>query len=61
MATTQQLKASARQHAGRGTARALRREGRVPGVVYGDPTTTPGGELPFIEVLGVGRPPARAP
>jgi large subunit ribosomal protein L25 len=36
MATTQQLKASARQHAGRGTARALRREGRVPGVVYGD-------------------------
>src|SRR6516165_5273790 len=36
MATTQQLKATARQHAGRGSARALLRGGRVPGVVYGD-------------------------
>src|SRR5882724_2812046 len=36
MATTQQMKATARQHAGKGGARAERRAGRVPGVVYGD-------------------------
>src|SRR5262245_537480 len=36
MATTQQMKATARQHAGKGAARAERRAGRVPGVVYGD-------------------------
>src|SRR5262245_63352123 len=37
MATTiQQMKAKARPHAGRRTARALRRAGRVPGVIYGD-------------------------
>src|SRR5947209_9245385 len=36
MATIQQLKATARQHAGKGAARAERRAGRVPGVVYGD-------------------------
>jgi large subunit ribosomal protein L25 len=31
-----QLKAAARGRAGKGAARAVRREGRVPGVVYGD-------------------------
>ena len=31
-----QLKATARGGAGKGAARAIRREGRVPGVVYGD-------------------------
>ncbi|MFL5260719.1 MAG: 50S ribosomal protein L25/general stress protein Ctc [Hyphomicrobiales bacterium] len=31
-----QLKAAARSGAGKGAARAVRREGRVPGVVYGD-------------------------
>ena len=30
------LKATARGRAGKGAARAVRREGRVPGVVYGD-------------------------
>src|SRR5215831_11378013 len=36
MATVKQMKATARAGAGRGAARAERRAGRVPGVVYGD-------------------------
>src|SRR3974390_1027068 len=36
MATIRQIKATARQGAGKGAARAERRRGRVPGVVYGD-------------------------
>jgi large subunit ribosomal protein L25 len=36
MARIVQLKAAARQRAGKGAARAVRREGFVPGVVYGD-------------------------
>src|SRR5437763_14208271 len=36
MATVKQMKATARARAGKGTARAERRAGRVPGVVYGD-------------------------
>src|SRR5215475_6008370 len=37
MATTvKQMKAAARSRAGKGAARATRREGRVPGVIYGD-------------------------
>ena len=36
MATVKQLKATARARAGKGAARAERRAGRVPGVVYGD-------------------------
>jgi len=36
MATIQQLKAMARPRAGKGAARAERRQGRVPGVIYGD-------------------------
>jgi ribosomal protein L25 (general stress protein Ctc) len=36
MATITQMKATARQGAGKGAARAERRAGRVPGVVYGD-------------------------
>ena len=36
MATIRQMKATARQGAGKGAARAERRRGRVPGVVYGD-------------------------
>lgn len=35
MAEMQNLDASVRSDAGTGAARALRREGRVPGVVYG--------------------------
>src|SRR6266511_2765291 len=36
MATAKELKATARPRGGRGAARAVRREGRVPGVIYGD-------------------------
>jgi large subunit ribosomal protein L25 len=36
MATVKQMKASARARAGKGAARAERRAGRVPGVIYGD-------------------------
>ena len=36
MATVNELKATARPRAGKGAARAVRREGRVPGVIYGD-------------------------
>src|SRR5436853_5049081 len=36
MATAKQMKASARPRAGKGAARAERRAGRVPGVIYGD-------------------------
>jgi large subunit ribosomal protein L25 len=36
MAQASEIKASARPRAGKGGARAIRREGRVPGVLYGD-------------------------
>ncbi len=36
MATVKELKATARPRAGKGAARAVRREGRVPGVIYGN-------------------------
>src|SRR5215831_19556926 len=36
MTTIQQLKAMARPRGGKGAARAERRQGRVPGVIYGD-------------------------
>ncbi|HEU0160617.1 MAG TPA: 50S ribosomal protein L25/general stress protein Ctc [Hyphomicrobiaceae bacterium] len=36
MAEASEIKASARPRAGKGGARAVRREGRVPGVLYGD-------------------------
>jgi large subunit ribosomal protein L25 len=36
MATANQMKATARPKAGKGAARAERRAGRVPGVIYGD-------------------------
>jgi large subunit ribosomal protein L25 len=36
MATVKELSATARPKAGKGAARAVRREGRVPGVIYGD-------------------------
>jgi large subunit ribosomal protein L25 len=36
MATVKEIKATARPRAGKGAARAVRREGRVPGVIYGD-------------------------
>jgi large subunit ribosomal protein L25 len=36
MATVNLIKAAARSQAGKGAARAERREGRVPGIIYGD-------------------------
>src|ERR1700740_1605297 len=36
MATVNQIKAAARPRAGKGAARAERRAGRVPGIIYGD-------------------------
>src|SRR5712664_1681617 len=36
MATVKEIKATARERAGKGAARSVRREGRVPGVIYGD-------------------------
>ncbi|TJX00347.1 50S ribosomal protein L25/general stress protein Ctc, partial [Neisseria gonorrhoeae] len=36
MATVRELKATARPSVGKGAARAERRAGRVPGVIYGD-------------------------
>lgn len=36
MAQNYELKASARYRVGKGSARALRREGRIPAVIYGD-------------------------
>ena len=36
MTTVRELKATARPKAGKGAARATRREGRVPGVIYDD-------------------------
>jgi large subunit ribosomal protein L25 len=36
MASANELKATARPRAGKGAARAVRRQGRVPGVIYGD-------------------------
>jgi large subunit ribosomal protein L25 len=36
MATVREMKATARPKAGKGAARAERRSGRVPGVIYGD-------------------------
>ena len=35
-ATVKEMKATARPKAGKGAARAVRRAGRVPGVIYGD-------------------------
>ena len=36
MATVKEMKATARPKSGKGAARAERRSGRVPGVIYGD-------------------------
>ena len=36
MATVKEIKATVRPRAGKGAARAVRREGRVPGVIYGN-------------------------
>lgn len=41
MAQTDPIKASARPRSGKGSARAVRREGRVPAVIYGGDERTP--------------------
>ena len=37
MAEISEIKAAARDQIGKGAARAIRREGRVPAIIYGDP------------------------
>src|SRR5499433_4609841 len=56
MAEAREIKASARPRAGKGGARAIRREGRVPGVLYGDQREPQNIALDFKELsLAVGR------
>jgi large subunit ribosomal protein L25 len=56
MAQASEIKASARPRAGKGGARAIRREGRVPGVLYGDNAAPQNISLDFKDlVLAVGR------
>ena len=50
MATVNELSATARPKAGKGAARAVRREGRVPGVIYGDSKEPLGISLDFKEL-----------
>ena len=47
MATVNELSATARPKAGKGAARAVRREGRVPAVIYGDSKEPLGISLDF--------------
>jgi len=56
MAQASEIKASARPRAGKGGARAIRREGSVPGVLYGDKAAPQNIALDFKDlVLAVGR------
>ena len=50
MATVNELSATARPKAGKGAARAVRRAGRVPGVIYGDGKEPIGVSLDFKEL-----------
>ena len=50
MATVNELSATARPKAGKGAARAVRREGRVPAVIYGDGKEPLGVSLDFKEL-----------
>jgi len=50
MATVNELSATARPKAGKGAARAVRREGRVPAVIYGDSKEPLSISLDFKEV-----------
>lgn len=51
MAETTELKAKARERAGKGAARAVRREGRVPAVIYGDKQDPEMISLEYVDVL----------
>jgi large subunit ribosomal protein L25 len=56
MAQAGEIKASVRPRAGKGGARAIRREGRVPGVLYGDKASPQNIALDFKDLLtAVGR------
>ena len=58
MAVTTEIKAAARPKAGKGAARAVRREGKVPGVIYGDNAPAQTVALDFadlVKVVGKGR------
>src|SRR5207248_7151000 len=50
MATVNELSATARPKAGKGAARAVRREGRVPAVIYGDSKEPLSISLDFKEI-----------
>jgi large subunit ribosomal protein L25 len=50
MATVNELSATARPKSGKGAARAVRRAGRVPGVIYGDSKEPIGVSLDFKEL-----------
>jgi len=51
MAETSQLKAMARETGGKGAARALRREGRVPAVIYGDKKDPDTIHLDYVDIF----------
>jgi len=51
MAETIELKALARESVGKGAARATRREGRVPAVIYGDKKKPEPISLDYVDVL----------
>ncbi|HVY41818.1 MAG TPA: 50S ribosomal protein L25/general stress protein Ctc [Hyphomicrobiaceae bacterium] len=52
MAQTAEIKASARPRSGKGAARAVRREGKVPAVIYGgDEKTAEGIALDYYDLL----------
>jgi large subunit ribosomal protein L25 len=56
MAATSEIKASARTRSGQGGARAVRREGKVPAVVYGDKKEPQNVTLDYKEIsLLIGR------
>ncbi len=51
MAETSELNATRRETGGKGAARALRRAGRVPAVIYGDKKDPESISLDFVDVL----------
>ncbi len=63
MATVNLIKATARPRAGKGAARAERRAGRVPGIIYGDgkaplPISLDYAELRHASMPGISSPPS---
>ena len=51
MAETSELNATPREAGGKGAARAIRREGRVPAVIYGDKKDPESISLDFVDIL----------